>query len=117
MEIPSDWKTRRSSLPLPSEDEPVGHHDLGRTICVHSLAIAPEFQKMGLGSMLMKSYISRMKDSKIADRIALLAHDHLVPFYKGLGFENMGPSAVTSHGGNWNNMVLPFAPRWNTDSD
>ena len=109
MGIPSNWKTRRSSLPSSTEDEPVGHQDLGGTICVHSLAIAPEFQKMGLGSVLMKSYIQRMKDSKIADRLALLAHDHLVPFYKGLGFENMGPSVVKSHGGNWNNMVLIFA--------
>lgn len=60
---------------------------------------------MGLGSILMKSYIARIKDSKSAKQLALLAHDHLVPFYKGLGFENLGPSAVTSHGGNWNNMV------------
>ncbi|KIW66433.1 hypothetical protein PV04_05768 [Phialophora macrospora] len=108
MGIPSNWRTRRSSLPTSDDEEPLGHQDLGGTICVHSLAIAPELQKMGLGSVLMKSYIQRMKDSKIADRIALLAHDHLVPFYRGLGFENMGPSTVTSHGGNWNNMILEF---------
>ncbi|KIW32977.1 uncharacterized protein PV07_04483 [Cladophialophora immunda] len=108
MGVPSNWKTRRSSLPTNDDKEPIGHQDMGGTICVHSLAVAPEFQKMGLGSILMKSYIQRMKDSKIADRIALLAHDHLVPFYTGLGFENMGPSAVTSHGGNWNNMILEF---------
>ncbi|ETI27292.1 hypothetical protein G647_09482 [Cladophialophora carrionii CBS 160.54] len=108
MGVPSNWKTRRSSLPTSDDEEPLGHQDLGGTICVHSLAVAPEVQRMGLGSVLMKSYIQRMKDSKIADRIALLAHDHLVPFYKGLGFENMGPSTVTSHGGNWNNMILEF---------
>ncbi|KAJ9609812.1 hypothetical protein H2200_006141 [Cladophialophora chaetospira] len=108
MKIPSDWKTRRSSLPTSTDEEPVGHQDMGGTICIHSVAVTPEFQRMGLGSVLMKSYIQRMKDAKIADRLALLAHDHLVPFYKGLGFENMGPSAVTSHGGNWNNMILEF---------
>ncbi|KAH0831701.1 hypothetical protein AYO21_10735 [Fonsecaea monophora] len=106
MGVPSNWRTRRSSLPTNTDKEPVGHQDMGGTICVHSVAVAPEFQRMGLGSILMKSYIQRMKDAKIADRIALLAHDHLVPFYKGLGFENMGPSTVTSHGGNWNNMVI-----------
>jgi predicted N-acetyltransferase YhbS len=105
MGLPSNWKTRRSSIPSDNDEEPIGHQDQGGTICLHSLAVAPEFQKMGLGTVLMKSYIQRMKDSKIADRIALLAHDHLVPFYQGLGFDNMGPSAVTSHGGNWNNMV------------
>ena len=105
MGIPTNWKTRRSSLPSNDDKETLGHQDRGATICVHSVAVDPEFQKMGLGSVLMKSYIQRMKDAKIADRIALLAHDHLVPFYAGLGFENMGPSAVTSYGGNWNNMV------------
>ncbi|KIW95739.1 uncharacterized protein Z519_04324 [Cladophialophora bantiana CBS 173.52] len=108
MGVPSNWRTRRSSLPSSEDKEPLGHQDMGGTICVHSLAVAPEFQRMGLGSILMKSYIQRMKDSKIADRISLLAHDHLVPFYTGLGFANMGPSAVTSHGGNWNNMILEF---------
>lgn len=106
MGIPSNWKTRRSSLPSADDtEEPVGHQDQGGTICIHSVAIAPEFQKMGLGSILMKSYIARIKDSKSANQLALIAHDHLVPFYKGLGFENLGPSAITSHGGNWNNMV------------
>lgn len=105
MKIPSNWKTRRSSLPSDDDEEPLGHQDLGATICVHSLAVHPEFQKMGLGSILMKAYIQRIKDSRIADRIALLAHDHLIPFYAGLGFEDMGTSAVTFGGGNWNNMV------------
>ena len=109
MGIPSNWRTRRSSLPSNDDKEPLGHQDMGDTICIHSLAVAPEFQKMGLGSILMKSYIQRMKDSKCAKRLALLAHDHLVPFYTGLGFENMGPSLVTSCGGNWNNMVSCFA--------
>lgn len=105
MGIPMNWKSRRSSLPSSDDEEPLGHQEQGGTICIHSLAVAPEFQKMGLGSVLMKSYIQRMKDSKIADRLALLAHDHLIEFYTGLGFKNMGPSAVTSCGGNWNNLV------------
>lgn len=108
MGIPSNWKTRRSSLPSSDDEEPLGHQDMGGTICVHSVAVDPEFQRMGLGSVLMKSYIQRMKDSKIADRMALLAHEHLVQFYEALGFQNMGPSAVTSHGGGWNNMILEF---------
>lgn len=105
MGLPSEWRTRRSSLPSAAEDKPLGHQERGGTICVHSLAVAPEFQQQGLGSILMKSYIQRIKDSKCAERIALLAHDHLVPFYTGLGFVNMGASVVTSCGGGWNNMV------------
>ncbi|KAI1614991.1 arylalkylamine N-acetyltransferase [Exophiala viscosa] len=108
MALPADWETSRSSLPSSTDEEPLGHQEIGGTVCVHSLAVAPEFQKMGLGTVLAKSYISRIKDSKCAERIALLAHDHLVPFYTALGFENMGPSSVTSCGGGWNNMVLVF---------
>lgn len=107
MGLPDNWKTRRSSLPSNTDEKPVGHQETGGTICIHSLAVAPGYQKMGLGTILAKAYIQRLKDSKCAERIALLAHDHLVPFYTALGFENMGPSSVTSCGGGWNNMVSP----------
>jgi hypothetical protein len=110
MALPSNWKsTAKSSSSVPSKDkddsEPQGHQQTGGTICLHSLAVSKQYQKMGLGTVLMKSYIQRIKDSKIADRIALLAHDHLIKFYEGMGFENMGESNVTSCGGGWNNMV------------
>lgn len=107
MEVPDNWRTRRSSLPSKDKEgeEPAGHQEQGGTICIHSVAVSPEFQRLGLGTVLMKAYVARIKDSKSAQRLALLAHDRLVPFYQSFGFENMGPSAVTSHGGNWNNMV------------
>ena len=60
---------------------------------------------MGLGTVLFKAYIQRIKDSKCADRLALLSHDHLLGFYTGLGFENMGPSEATFGGGGWHNLV------------
>jgi GNAT superfamily N-acetyltransferase len=111
MGLPDDWQARRSSLPRPGEDEPIGHQEEGRTIALHSLAVAVEHQNKGLGSVLMKAYIQRIKDSKIADRIALLAHDHLVGFYEGVGFTDMGPSACTFGGGGWNNLVRTLMPR------
>lgn len=107
MSLPDDWKSKRSSLPQPGEDEPLGHQEQGRTIALHSLAVAVKHQRKGLGSVLLNAYISRIKDSKIADRIALLAHDHLIAFYEGLGFTNMGPSACQFGGGGWHNMVVP----------
>ena len=106
MGIPEDWKSKRSSLPQPGEDETLGHQEEGGTIALHSLAVAVEHQKKGLGSVLMKAYIQRIKDSKIAERIALLSHAHLIGFYEGLGFTNMGPSACQFGGGDWYNMVL-----------
>ena len=53
----------------------------------------------------MKSYQQRMETSGIADRIALLAHDHLVQMYEGLGFEAKGKSGVRFAGGGWNSLV------------
>jgi hypothetical protein len=109
MGLPPNWKTSSKSSGSPENakdgEDPQGHQQTGGTICLHSLAVSKQYQKMGLGSVLMKSYIQRIKDAKIAERIALLAHDHLVKFYEGLGFENMGESNVTSCGGGWNNMV------------
>ncbi|RMZ86120.1 hypothetical protein DV737_g15, partial [Chaetothyriales sp. CBS 132003] len=112
MGVPPDWKTEKSGPAKEADEEALGHHDIGGTICIHSLAVAKEHQHIGLGSILIKSYIQRIKDSKIAERLALLAHDHLVNFYVGLGFENLGPSSATFGGGGWNNLVMQF-----TDDD
>ena len=82
-----------------------GHHENGRTIAVHSLAVLPAYQGRGLGKTVMKSYVQRMETSGIADRISLLAHEGLIKFYQSLGFDDKGPSDVTFGGGGWTNMV------------
>lgn len=105
MGIPEDWQTRKRSLPDAGEKNYIGHEDQGSTVALHSLAVKAEYQRKGVGSTLMKSYIQRIKEAQIADRIALLAHDHMVPFYESLGFENRGPSACTFGGGGWFDMV------------
>lgn len=105
MRIPPDWQTRQRSLPDEHDTEVLGHEDQGGTIALHSLAVKPEHQKKQVGTTLMKSYIQRIKEAAIADRIALLAHDHMIPFYEALGFENYGPSECTFGGGGWFDMV------------
>lgn len=105
MDFPKDWKTVKSGLRKINGEEPIGHQETGRTIAVHSLVTAPAHRNKGLAQVLMKSYVQRIKDSKIADRVALLAHDELIDFYQNLGFDNMGPSSCTYGGGGWNNMV------------
>lgn len=72
MEYPSDWRDRVSL------SERQGHQEHGQTIAVHSLAALPEFKGRGLGKIVMRSYMQRMESSGIADRIVLLAHDHLI---------------------------------------
>ncbi|KAL8911519.1 MAG: hypothetical protein Q9171_003327 [Xanthocarpia ochracea] len=99
MEYPSDWRARV----LLSDRQ--GHQEHGRTIAIHSLAALPEFKGRGLGKIVMKSYMQRMETSGIADRIALLAHDHLINYYEALGFHCIGKSAVQFGGGEWVNML------------
>lgn len=95
-------KYRDASLG-PSERR--GHHEHGRTICIHTLAVLPALQKQGLGKILMKSYQQRMETSGIADRITLLAHDYLIKMYEGMSFADKGKSEVRFGGGGWNNLV------------
>lgn len=85
-----------------------GHNPYGRTIHLHSLAILPQHQKRGLGKTLIKSYMSRIEGSGIADRIALLAHGPLVGFYESLGFKKKGESPAKFGGGGWVDMVYEF---------
>ncbi len=99
MDFPPDWREGVK------ESDHRGHHENGRTIAVHSLAVLPAYQRIGLGKTIMKAYVQRMETSGIADRIALLAHAHLVQYYESLGFVNRGESAAQFGGGGWNDMV------------
>ncbi|KAJ5651272.1 uncharacterized protein N7484_004995 [Penicillium longicatenatum] len=103
MRLPSDWKSERWTFEC---GQAVGHEEGGRTIAIHSLAVLPEHQGKQVGSTLMKSYIHRIREAQIADRIAIIAHDHLVPFYESFGFESHGPSKCQFGGGGWVDLVL-----------
>lgn len=73
MDFPKDWATN-------SAITEVGHQEAGRTICLHSVAILPEFQGRGLGRILLLAYMQQMNGAGIADRLALLAHEVSVLF-------------------------------------
>jgi len=104
MDYPRDWN---SENPSPSTK---GHREDGRTICLHSLAVLPNFQGKSLGRTLLAAYIGMMNGAGIADRIALIAHEDMVPFYERLKFVNKGPSKAEFGGGNWIDMVYHLHP-------
>jgi len=93
-----------SNLP-PSK---LGHQEAEQTLGLHSLGVLPKYQGKGYGKIMLKAYIERMRDAGVAKRIALIAHDHLVGFYKGFGFVDIGESEVRLGGGGWRNMVGDF---------
>jgi GNAT superfamily N-acetyltransferase len=123
MKYPEDWKTVTSSA------ETVGHKQAGRTVGLHSLAVYPDYQKRGIGSLLMKSYIQHLKEIGNVDNLALICQDvgpiavcsphdsnrsdaaclqYLVSYYEHLGFKSLGPSKATFGGGGWYDMVSRF---------
>ncbi|KOC13770.1 acetyltransferase, GNAT family [Aspergillus flavus AF70] len=105
MELPENWQTERMTV---ENGETVGHDEYGGTIAIHSLAVLPEHQGKQVASTLLKSYIHRIREAQIAERISIIAHDHLVPFYESFGFDNRGPSKCQFGGGGWTNLVLEF---------
>lgn len=98
-------------MTLPASDSPDpkhGHKEEGRTVCIHSLAVLPQYQRRGLGKTLIKAYLDRMETQGVADRAALIAHEQLIPYYESLGFENKGKSDAQFGGGGWYDMVCEF---------
>lgn len=105
MKLPANWKEERFTV---ENGETIGHDEYSRTIALHSLAVLPEHQGKQVGSTLLKSYIQRIREAAIADRIVIIAHDNLIPFYEGFGFENRGPSDCKHGGGGWYDLVRTF---------
>lgn len=115
MDYPKDWESVRQDV---SKE---GHHEDGRTICIHSLAVLPEFQGSGIGRTIMMAYMQQMNGAGIADRLAIISHEvskalsllgnvlltmkPLVPYYEKLGFVSKGPSEAQFGGGGWVDMV------------
>lgn len=93
------------AMPKPGDGTTVGHNEAGRTICLHSLAVLPEFQAKGLGSTLLKDFIQRMEGAGAGDRIAIITFERLVPWYERHGFRSLGRSEATFGGEVWYDMV------------
>jgi hypothetical protein len=53
----------------------------------------------------MKAYLHRLETHDVADRVALISHEPLIPYYEALGFVNQGPSRAQFGGGGWYDMV------------
>jgi len=104
MDYPKDWRTKYELSP----SDGTGHDEDGRTVCLHSLCVHPDFQDKGLGRVLLVSWIQRIRDSGVADRIALICREKYIKFYEGCGFKNEGASKCQYGGGGWYDMLIDF---------
>ncbi|KAL7950337.1 hypothetical protein V8C42DRAFT_196350 [Trichoderma barbatum] len=117
MDYPKNWLEMLHGRER-SPSEPVGHRPDGRTVCIHSIAVSPRLQGLGLGTATLKSYVQRMNSSGIADRVALICREPEIGFFKKCGFRNLGRSNTTTLTGEFYNMVFDLpGPRdfidWN----
>jgi GNAT superfamily N-acetyltransferase len=107
MFLPPDWRTLTNPSPKFYENTP---GEGGTTVCLHSVAVLPAYQGCGLGSIILKGYISRLRDAKICDRLALITYDKLVGYYERFGFRYAGKSKATFAGVAWVDMVCFPSP-------
>lgn len=80
------------------------HQPQGRFQTVMGLAVAPDFQKQGLASQLIKHFIetSQKRDH---EGMILTCKAHLIGFYEKHGFVNHGVSPSTHGGAQWYTML------------
>ncbi|KAK6334173.1 hypothetical protein TWF696_002674 [Orbilia brochopaga] len=94
------------SKPVPDRE---GHVEAGDTICIHSMCVASSYRGMGHSQILLKDYISRMRDAGVSKRIALICHREITGVYTKAGFRYRGTSKVTHGGGDWVDMTYEFS--------
>eukprot|EP00808_Paulinella_micropora_P006747 g76983.t1 len=73
------------------------HLPHGAYLCIHSVVVASDLRRSGLGSELLCKYVEHVRKNIGVKKILLISKKHLVPFYEGVGFKLHGPSKVV-HG-------------------
>ncbi|KAI1133753.1 hypothetical protein F5Y10DRAFT_4355 [Nemania abortiva] len=111
MDYPDNYKTAKNNSAATTTKTNIGHQETGQTICIHSLAVHPKVQGVGMGQLILKSYMQQVKNAAIAERIALICEEYLVNYYKRFGFWHLGPSKAAFGGGGWHDMVFDVLGR------
>jgi predicted GNAT family N-acyltransferase len=96
-----------ASMELPSDSNPdAGHFETSRYIGVHSVVIDPEWQGKNLGTLLLHDYIQKLSNQDLGDKVVIIAHDKLIPFYEKIGFTNLGKSECKFAGETWYDLSI-----------
>lgn len=113
--------TRTSSMYASDASMAIGSHEPdGPTVGLHTLCVHPGWRAKGLGTKILKEYIRRVGDEKGVERVTLIAHDELVPFYERyfclvlcincrVGFVNQGKSESKHGGVTWYDCIYSFS--------
>ena len=88
--------------------ESMARHDPGgRTLCIHSVCVAEEERRAGVGSRLLQAYLRAVPAALpgVAS-VRLICKEHLLGFYAAAGFRVEGPSPVVHGADPWTEMGL-----------
>lgn len=86
------------------------HSESSDTIGIHSVVISKDYQRKNLATLLLTDYIQKLSNQEIGKRIAIIAHEPLVPFYERVGFKVAGENKTVAADAQfastkWINMV------------
>eukprot|EP01130_Rhizamoeba_saxonica_P003709 TRINITY_DN1543_c0_g1_i3.p1 TRINITY_DN1543_c0_g1~~TRINITY_DN1543_c0_g1_i3.p1 ORF type:complete len:162 (+),score=32.91 TRINITY_DN1543_c0_g1_i3:25-510(+) len=82
------------------------HDPFGRTYCIHSVVVAKQHWRKGLGSKLLVHMLEKIKQETCINLVLLLCKGHLINFYKQAGFVLVGESNVDHGADQWFEMRL-----------
>jgi len=85
--------------------EPQGHEPDGKNQMIFGLAVHPDCQRQGIGTVMMEHMISFCKRTSM-ERVILTCKEEKISYYERFGYENQGISVSTHGGVVWYDMVL-----------
>lgn len=90
------------------------HVPSSSSVCIHAICVAPEYRRKGIGLGLLREYIVRLEAANAAtkgkdgkgkyERVLLITHEELKPFYELAGFKWVGRSEVIHGSKPWFEM-------------
>ncbi|KAI7901959.1 acyl-CoA N-acyltransferase [Cokeromyces recurvatus] len=107
--------TTLTNADLVTDESMSVHEPNGKTICLHSVCVSPDYRHKGIGTKLLSTWIKELKDinkangngqGKKYNRIALLSRPKLVSFYENVGFKKIGTSEVVHGPEPWIDCIL-----------
>ena len=81
------------------------HEPTGQTLCLHSVCVAPEYQRQGIATKMVKAYLTYIKQTcPQVESVQLICKQDLIQLYESTGFRLLGASHVTHGKDQWFDM-------------
>lgn len=103
----------RSASPLVTHESMETHDPRGSTVCIHSVCVKREWQRIGVANKLLTTYTEAIRQynkeattSRQIKRLAMMSREHLVPMYERAGYKCLGESSVVHGNEKWFDCVI-----------